>query len=110
MFDWPSTYVCIRWSCGLALRAGHACGAAVGCQRTLGNGCNGLLVWWVGEGLVARLKGWYVSHHEEVRQEAGPSRSRLCAAVFGSAEAPALNLELMDLLVDWGRDAKRQRK
>ncbi|KAG2452060.1 hypothetical protein HYH02_003096 [Chlamydomonas schloesseri] len=53
--------------------------------------------------LLARLKEWYVSHHEEVRRDAGPSRQRLAAA------APALTEELMDMLVDWERGNKRQR-
>ncbi|KAG2431863.1 hypothetical protein HXX76_009356 [Chlamydomonas incerta] len=54
--------------------------------------------------LLARLKEWYVRHHEEVRREAGPSRQRLAAT------APALTEELMDMLVDWERDQKRQRR
>ncbi|KAG2452062.1 hypothetical protein HYH02_003098 [Chlamydomonas schloesseri] len=54
-------------------------------------------------GLLAQLKEWYVSHHEEVRRDAGPSRKRL------AVEAPDLHLDLTDMVVDWQRGAKRQR-
>ncbi|KAG2452012.1 hypothetical protein HYH02_003054 [Chlamydomonas schloesseri] len=62
--------------------------------------------------LLARLKGWYVSHHEEVAAEAGDSRKRL------AMEAPGLLLELVDAMVrpqqqqqePDGRDRKRSRR
>ncbi|KAG2426674.1 hypothetical protein HXX76_012984 [Chlamydomonas incerta] len=52
--------------------------------------------------LVAQLKEWYVSHHEEVRREAGPSRQRL-------VEAPSLNVELFDAVVDLQDRQSRKR-
>ncbi|KAG2423793.1 hypothetical protein HXX76_015069 [Chlamydomonas incerta] len=52
--------------------------------------------------LLGRLKEWYVSHHEEVRREAGPSRQRLM-------EAPVLNVELFDLLADQQDRQSRKR-
>ncbi|KAG2425196.1 hypothetical protein HXX76_013949 [Chlamydomonas incerta] len=53
--------------------------------------------------LLAQLKESYVSHHEEVRREAGPSRQRL------GQEAPALNVELFDAVVDQQDRQSRKR-
>ncbi|KAG2423773.1 hypothetical protein HXX76_015049 [Chlamydomonas incerta] len=54
--------------------------------------------------LLGHLKEWYVSHHAEVRREAGPSRQRL------GLEAPALNVELFDLLADQQDRQSRKRQ
>ncbi|KAG2426684.1 hypothetical protein HXX76_012994 [Chlamydomonas incerta] len=54
--------------------------------------------------LVAQLKEWYVSHHEEVAAEAGDSRALL------AARAPLVMVQLMDAIVKRdGRDRKRTR-
>ncbi|KAG2426675.1 hypothetical protein HXX76_012985 [Chlamydomonas incerta] len=54
--------------------------------------------------LVAQLKEWYVSHHDEVAAEAGASRALL------AARAPLLMVELTDaILKQDGRSRKRMR-
>ncbi|KAG2452026.1 hypothetical protein HYH02_003064 [Chlamydomonas schloesseri] len=70
---------------------------AAGCCEARGGGGGGFAA------LLTRLKGWYVSHHEEVRRDAGPSRKRL------AAEAPDLHLELVDALLDRASKRKRPR-
>ncbi|KAG2452010.1 hypothetical protein HYH02_003052 [Chlamydomonas schloesseri] len=56
--------------------------------------------------LLARLKGWYVSHHEEVAAEAGDSRKRLAES------APGLSIEITDALIAKEREeaAKRAKR
>ncbi|KAG2426683.1 hypothetical protein HXX76_012993 [Chlamydomonas incerta] len=69
---------------------------AAGCSESRGGGGG------FGE-LVARLKEWYVSHHEEVAAEAGASRKRL------AERAPGLSVEVTDALIARERDEARKR-